>query len=50
MRDGKRSRGRPKRRWRNDIQQRLGATWPRKAKNRIVAVQGHDTPCYKVRY
>ena len=36
VRDGKRSRGRPKRRWRDDIQQWLGvgATWSRKAKDR----------------
>ena len=27
VRDGKRSRGRPKRRWRDDIQQWLRATW-----------------------
>ena len=34
VRDGKRSRGRPKRRWRDDIQQWLGATWSSKAKDR----------------
>ena len=34
VRDGKRSKGRPKRRWRDDIQQWLGATWSRKARDR----------------
>ena len=34
VRDGKRSKGRPRRRWRDDIQQWLGATWSRKAKDR----------------
>ena len=34
VRHGKRSRGRPKRRWHDDIQQWQGATWSRKAKDR----------------
>ena len=34
VRDGKRSRGRLKRRWRDDIQLWQGATWSRKAKDR----------------
>ena len=34
VRDGKRSRGRPKRRWRDDIHQWQGATWSRTAKDR----------------
>ena len=34
VRNGKRSKGRPKRKWRDDIQQWLGATWSRKAKGR----------------
>ena len=34
VRNGKRSRGRPRRRWRDDIQQWQGATWTRVAKDR----------------
>ena len=34
VRHGKRSRGRPRRRWHDDIQQWQGATWPRKARDR----------------
>ena len=35
VRDGKRSKGRPKRTYRDDIQLWLGATWSRKANNRL---------------
>ena len=34
VRNGKRSRGRPRRRWRDDLQQWQGATWSRAAKDR----------------
>ena len=33
-RDMKRSRGRQKRRWRDDLEEYFGTTWPRKARNR----------------
>ena len=48
VRDGRRSKGRPKRRWRDDIQQWLGATWSKKAKversggGLLPAVEGHS--------
>ena len=34
VRNGRRSRGRPRRRWRDDLQQWQGATWSRTAKDR----------------
>ena len=34
VRNGKRTRGRPRRRWRDDLQQWQGATWSRAAKDR----------------
>ena len=34
VRNGKRSRGRPRRRWHDDIQHWQGATWSRKARDR----------------
>ena len=34
VRKGKRSRGRPRRRWHDDIQHWQGATWSRKARDR----------------
>ena len=34
VRNGERSRGRPRRRWHDDIQQWQGATWSRKARDR----------------
>ena len=35
VRSGKRSRGRPRRRWRDDLQQWQGAVWSRTAKDRL---------------